>query len=344
MLQQTTVTTVIPYYEKFTARFPDVESLASASEEEVLRFWEGLGYYSRARNIHKAAQVVVNSLGGEFPQTTDALIELPGIGRYTAGAIVSFAFNRPAPIVEANTLRLYSRLLAYVDDPRKSRGQKTLWAFAEHLLPKQNAGDFNQSLMDLGSLVCQPKEPDCEACPLKTDCRAFRSGLQHEIPMLEKRPQITEVVEVAVAIACDGRYLLRRNPEGQWWAGLWDFVRFPLADCGTTLPEQPFEASTTIPLEFLTTLEDHISTAAGVRSLTVERFVSEIKHSVTRYRIRLQCFIGSTSNSKIVPDAERVHQQVQWVSPDEFANIPFSMTGRKLATLVERDSRQLRLM
>jgi A/G-specific adenine glycosylase len=342
MLQQTTVTTVIPYYEKFANRFPDVQSLAEADEAEVLRYWEGLGYYSRARNIHKAARQIVESSNGEFPATIAGLTALPGIGRYTAGAIMSFAFDLPAPIVEANTLRLYSRLLAYAEDPRKSRGQKVLWSFAEHLLPTKNAGDFNQSLMDLGSLVCTPKDPNCEECPLNGDCGAFRAGLQHEIPMLEKRPTITEIVEVCVAVSCDGRFLLRQNPAGQWWAGLWDFVRFPITDSQATLPDAPFENGSTLPLDFAARLEQHLCHITGLADVTIERFVTEIRHSVTRYKIRLQCFVATTNTEVVTKDQESV--VTRWVSPAEFDDFPLSMTGRKLANLVQQDVRQLRLL
>ena len=344
MLQQTTVTTVIPYYEKFKKRFPVIQQLAAADEEEVLRYWEGLGYYSRARNIHKSAKQIVDSLNGEFPRDLAALLELPGIGRYTAGAIRSFAYDLPAPIVEANTLRLYSRLLAYSEDPRKSRGQKTLWAFAEHLLPTKNVGDFNQLLMDLGSLVCTPNEPNCEECPLNENCGAFRSGLQTTIPMLEKRPEITELVEASVAIECDGKYLLRRNPEGQWWAGLWDFIRFPLTEIQTDLPKKSFKKGATIPGRFASALEEHIEQTTGVADVSIDRFVSEIRHSVTRYRIRLQCFIASTQSNSIDASGNAAGQETQWASPAEFDDIPLSMTGRKLAQLVQKDARQKRLL
>lgn len=344
MLQQTTVATVIPYFEKFTQRFPDVKTLAQAEEEEVLRFWEGLGYYSRARNIHKAAQVIVASLNGEFPADVQQLMTLPGIGRYTAGAIASFAFDLPAPIVEANTLRLYSRLLAYAQDPRKSLGQKTLWAFARHLLPATKVGDFNQSLMDLGSLVCSPKEPNCVECPLQADCRAFKSGLQHEIPMLEKRPQVTQIVEVSVAVECGGRYLLRQNPEGQWWAGLWDFVRFPFSEIQATLPEQGFESGSTLPLDLLGAIESYVIDTTGLPEVSIDRLVSQIRHSVTRYRIRLQCFVATT-NAMTLQEAPIGQQRpAQWVTAAEFDNIPLSMTGRLFARKLQQDIRQLRIL
>ncbi|MEZ6047719.1 MAG: hypothetical protein R3C11_19495 [Planctomycetaceae bacterium] len=171
MLQQTTVATVQSYFDRFIATFPTVEHLARADEGEVLKLWEGLGYYSRARNILKTARQVVEQRDAVFPNEVDELIKLPGIGRYTAGAIASIAFDKRAPIVEANTLRLYSRLLGYQEDPRSKAGQDLLWKFAEDILPAKEIGHFNLALMDIGSLVCKPLEPNCEKCPLQLDCR-----------------------------------------------------------------------------------------------------------------------------------------------------------------------------
>ena len=166
MLQQTTVAAVVPYFERFVERFPTVRTLADAQQDQVLRMWEGLGYYSRARNLHKAAQTVIREFEGQFPDTVDQLKQLPGIGPYTAGAIASFAFDQPAPIVEANTLRLYSRLIELDIDPRGTEGQKKLWKFAAWIVSRRRAADFNQAVMDIGSQVCRPKDPQCPTCPL----------------------------------------------------------------------------------------------------------------------------------------------------------------------------------
>lgn len=187
MLQQTTVAAVIPYFERFLAQFPTVAELAAAPENEILRLWEGLGYYSRARNLHRAAKVVTEHYDGCFPQDILSLQALPGIGRYTAGAIASFAFDAAAPIVEANTLRLYSRLLGYDGDPRSKKGQSILWGFAESILPRTKPGRLNQALMELGGSVCLPREPHCESCPVQQHCRAFRDGTQATIPRTNRR-------------------------------------------------------------------------------------------------------------------------------------------------------------
>ena len=338
MLQQTTVTAVVPYFEKFLARFPTIHELANAEQDDVLRHWEGLGYYSRARNILKTAKVLVEESDGVFPRTVDELTALPGIGRYTAGAILSFAFDIPAPIVEANTLRLFSRMLAYEDDPRASRGQKTLWAFAEHLLPRKEVGSFNQSIMDLGSLVCTPTKPDCPNCPVQKNCQAFALGKQEQIPPKAAPPEITQVVEVSVAAQHDGQFLLRQNPEGQRWAGLWDFIRFPLED-EPLVPESGFGSGKPLAKRFLNYVEKTVFKQTGLE-VQIERFLAEQKHTVTRYQIRLQCLLASVENPGEFTESKTQH----WVAPTEFDNYPLSTTGRKLARLLQKDGTQLRLL
>jgi A/G-specific adenine glycosylase len=317
MLQQTTVVAVKPYFERFLNRFPDVASLAAASEDEVLRLWEGLGYYSRARNLRKAAQQIVRN-GIAFPSTVDELMRLPGIGRYTAGAIVSFAFNRPAPILEANTLRLYCRLLGFRDDPRSTSGQRTLWSLAEKLVPLKQPGEFNQALTDLGAIVCTPTEPQCHECPVATCCRAFGLGAQADIPQPARRPEVTEVSEAFVAIESAGHFLLIHQPEGVRWAGLWDFPRFELDDVPTK--RQPVK------------LECLVAESFGLRVEVCER-LTQLKHSVTRYRITLDCWRAELAGPRDV--ASKL--TFAWVAPEDFASYPLSVTGRKLADLIARD-------
>jgi len=339
MLQQTTVTAVVPYFERFLARFPTIHDLARAEQDDVLRHWEGLGYYSRARNIHKTAKHLVEKSNGEFPRTVEGLMELSGIGRYTAGAILSFAFDIPAPIVEANTLRLFSRMLGYEEDPRVSLGQKTLWAFAEHLLPRTDVGPFNQSLMELGSLVCTPAAPDCPSCPVRSSCRAFALGKQEQIPRKATRPEITQVVEVSVAACHDGLFLLRQNPEGQRWAGLWDFVRFPLGEHESLVPDAGFDSGKPLARRFTAHVEQTVEEQTGLQ-VQIERFLAEQKHSVTRYQIRLQCLFASVENRSGICESETL----RWVRPSDFEAYPLSTTGRKLAKFLQRDARQKRLL
>jgi A/G-specific adenine glycosylase len=323
MLQQTTVTAVVPYYERFLARFPDITALAAADEEQVLRLWEGLGYYSRARNIHRAARRIVGELGGNFPQSVDELTALPGIGRYTAGAIASFAFDRPAPIVEANTLRLYCRLLGYDGDPRSGEGQRLLWEFAGQLVPRKSPGEFNQALMDLGAGVCTPAEPGCPRCPLRTLCRAFADDRVAEIPRPASRAAITEVVEASVAVHRRGAYLLRRRGEHERWAGLWDFLRFELAD------GVPGEAH--LPPQALRQLAEAIGESCGLQVALPEPR-SVIRHAVTRYRITLHCLQAQQQRGRL----RRNGQPLEWVAPAEFDRYPLSVTGRKFAQLLAR--------
>ncbi len=211
MLQQTQVVTVIPYYERFLARFPDVQSLAAANEHEVLRHWEGLGYYRRARQLHLAAGQIVERHGGQFPHNRDDVLRLAGIGRYTAGAILSIALDQPAPILEANTVRLHSRLLGSEENPTSRAAQDRLWQFAKHLLPKRGAGELNQALMEVGALVCTPKAPRCGDCPLAEWCQARARGLQAVIPRLAKKIPATAVREAA-AVVWRGEQVLVRLP------------------------------------------------------------------------------------------------------------------------------------
>lgn len=310
MLQQTTVAAVVPYFERFLTRFPAVADLARAEESEVLKLWEGLGYYSRARNIHKAARIVVQQYEGVFPLTLAELQGLPGIGRYTAGAIASFAYDQRAPIVEANTLRLYSRLLGYDGDPRSKEGQLILWEFAKAVLPKAQPGRFNQALMELGASICSPKDPECDACPVSEYCRAFRDQTQATIPRLAKRAEITPVTEASIAVRKDRKYLLRRRPAGERWAGLWDFVRFELPEPDATGIEAAIRERTGLKVELGPQL-------------------AEWKHGVTRYRITLKCYAADAVSGTLKSDEEWA-----WVKAVQFHEYAFSVTGRKFAKLL----------
>lgn len=313
MLQQTTVAAVIPYFQRFLQRFPNVQSLAAAEEADVLKLWEGLGYYSRARNLHKGAKEIVEQRGGKFPRDAGELQTLPGIGRYTAGAIASFAFDLRAPIVEANTLRLYARLLGFDGDPRSAAGQQLLWSFAEAILPEESCGEFNQALMDLGATVCTPKEPGCSVCPLNRFCGALERGRVQEIPRLAARPAITEVTACTVAIRRDQSFLLRRCLPSERWAGLWDFPRFELS-------APPVSAAR---LERDVVRE--IMTRTGLQ-IAVPSQISEFRHGVTRYRITLKCFLAEYQAGQLPPG-----EDWSWATPANFSELPFSVTGRKFA-------------
>ncbi len=222
MLQQTTVAAVIPYYERFLKRFPDITALAKAPEEAVLSSWAGLGYYSRARNLRKAAQAMVAEHGGKFPSDMDAVLDLPGIGRYTAGAILSIAFDRRVPLLDGNVMRVFSRLKASRDDIKDAATQKKLWAMAESLVDPARPGDWNQALMELGATVCLPETPRCGGCPLQGDCQAYRKGIQDELPVVAKRRDFVDLAWTCLWIEKDGKVLLwKRSQKERFLKGLW---------------------------------------------------------------------------------------------------------------------------
>ena len=226
MLQQTQVATVIPYYHRFLARFPTVTDLAAADEQEVLRLWQGLGYYSRARNLHAAARSVERDLAGELPRTVDGLLALPGVGRYTAGAVASIAFGTRAPIVDGNVARVLCRLDKLADDPRGREAQQQLWRRAEEVLPGRRVGDFNSALMELGATVCMPRSPQCLLCPVREHCEAFAAGVQERIPA-PRKAKATPLLRRAtfcVRRVDDGAWLIEQRPAAGRWAGMWQFV------------------------------------------------------------------------------------------------------------------------
>jgi len=320
MLQQTQVATVETYFERFIEQFPDVRSLAEADEQKVLRLWEGLGYYRRARQLHRAAQVVVEQHGGKFPRDAAEVHNLPGIGRYTAGAVLSIAFDAQEPILEANTIRLFARLLKFPGDPLSSAGQKLLWQAAETLLPRKNTGQFNQSLMELGSLVCTPTNPDCDVCPLMCHCPTRMAGLQETIPQPKRKMQYESVTELAVVAWRDNKVLLRRCSPGQRWAGLWDFPRFA--------SEQPDPKGS-----FSGTDAELINGVERQTGVTVEPFghLTTIKHAVTKYRITLHCHNARFVRGSI---ARSRHDSLRWVDCDRLEELPLSTTGRKIGRLL----------
>jgi A/G-specific adenine glycosylase len=316
MLQQTTVATVLPRYARFLQRFPSLASLAAADEDDVLHQWEGLGYYRRARQLHKAARVIVAEHGGRFPDQFAVVRGLPGIGRYTAGAILSFAFDQPWPILEANTTRLWARLLA-CDEPSTPQGQRRLWSAAEAVLPKRTGSrTINLALMDIGATICTPREPRCEECPLAALCLARRQGRQREVPQPKRAALPTAVREAAVVVRRRGRVLLMRYPVGQRWAGLWDFPRFAV--------------TTTKPAALRRELAENVERLTGV-AIAPGEHLTTIKHSVTRYRITLQCFAASCVDG--ASGRTGLHE-TRWVSLDELDAYALHTTGRKLARLL----------
>ncbi len=311
MLQQTQVATVIPYFERFIKTFPTIKKLAAADEGKVLRLWEGLGYYRRARQLHKAAKQIVELHGGGFPDNAQEVDALPGIGRYTRGAILSIAFGQRQPILEANTIRLDARLMAYEEDPTASAGQKLLWAFAEEILPKKEVGDFNQALMELGSAICTPKAPKCLICPVASICPTRAAGLQDSIPLAKKKIQYEDLAETAVVVFKKKQVLLRRCKDGERWAGLWDFPRF----VSTAKKKSGYDSA-------------EVKRLTGI-ACVVNDELATIKHGVTKYRITLSCRSAEYVSGRLKRDAE-----LAWVSVAKLSDYPLSVTGRKIAKLL----------
>lgn len=315
MLQQTQVAAVEPYFLRFCEAFPTIEALAAAREQDVLRLWEGLGYYRRARDLHAAARWIVARHGGEFPRDAAAVLALPGVGRYTAGAILSIAFGAREPILEANTARLFSRLLAYRGPVGSASAGRMLWAMAEAVLPRRGAGAFNQALMELGSQVCTPKTPRCAGCPVAPLCRANALGVQAEIPQARPKPAFEQLHEAALVVRRGGRVLIVRRPEGGRWAGLWDFPRYPI-------DHQP--APALFPI-----LRQRLREHTGVDAQPGEH-LKRIRHGVTRFRITLDCY---TARFLAAERRGPGGAELAWATPGQLNEYPLSSTGRKLAQL-----------
>jgi A/G-specific adenine glycosylase len=322
MLQQTQVATVKPYFERFLKTFPTIGALAAADEHDVLRLWEGLGYYRRAQQLHKAARLVVSDYGGQFPRDPQTVRRLPGIGRYTAGAILSIAFNLRQPILEANTVRLFARLLAYQRDPRSVEGRRLLWAMAEAVLPDRDAGTFNQAIMELGSEVCAARAPQCETCPAILLCRANQQGRQLEIPPPKAKRPVEAVREAAVVVRRGARVLLWRRPNSGRWAGLWDFPRFALDG----------QSPTAIHRELI----ENVRSLCGVTA-AIQKHVATLTHGVTRFRITLECYEARHVSHET---AAATQPETGWFRPAELDDLPLSSTGRQLAEIIQKCSPQ----
>ena len=229
MLQQTQMDTVLPYFERWFKLFPTIESLAGSDEKKVLKAWEGLGYYSRARNLHHTAKWLVEKHGGQFPSDHETILSLKGVGRYTAGAISSIAFNQEKPIVDGNVLRVLSRVYAIQKPIDIEKNKETFWQLQESLIPKGQARYFNQALMELGALVCSTQNPSCAICPLRTFCKAYKQDRAEDFPVRAKRKKTVKVEATAIVLVSNGKYLLQRRPLGKIMGGLWEFPEWKVA-------------------------------------------------------------------------------------------------------------------
>ena len=344
MLQQTTTETVAGYFAPFLQRFPTVRALAEADIAEVLRLWEGLGYYRRAHLLHRAAGVIAEQYGGVFPAERRQMEKLPGFGRYTAGAVLSFALGRREPILEANTSRLHARLLAVRGDLTRKENSSVLWDFALRILPVRNPGRFNQALIDLGRLVCRPRTPLCADCPCFPFCRTAQNGWQNLIPSPKIKLAVENRSETAFLIphSLFGPYkqetfLFIRYPEHCRWGGLWDFPRFLREGEGAAAEEK------------LTKL---LQLFLGSDQVRPAGEIMRLRHTVTRYRISLvlreaagKVPVGTPSffhpvrpladlAGTVIPFAGGTVPlnavEYRWLSLEQAEKIPLSSTGREL--------------
>lgn len=315
MLQQTSVAAVVPYFERFLARFPTLADLARSDEQDVLRLWEGLGYYRRARHLLQAARLLSERPGGAFPSDPEALRGVPGLGEYTRNAVLSQAFDLRLPILEANSARVLSRLFGREEDPSRGPARRWLWRAAEAVLPARNVGDFNQALMELGALVCTPERPSCEACPVRGRCAAFASGRPENFPRRAPPPAPTLVNEAAVVIRRAGRALLVQRPANATrWVGLWEF---PHGEVRTG--ETHEHAAVRLAREL---------TGLNVR-LGPE--LTTIRHGVTRFRITMVCFEAEVGPGEV---ESAFYEQAAWVEGSQLPEYPVSSPQRRLAKLV----------
>lgn len=286
MLQQTQVKTVLGYYERWMQRFPTVKALADAADDDVLHAWQGLGYYSRARRLLAGARAVSERHAGQLPADVEALLALPGIGPYSAGAIASIAFGLPEPIVDGNVVRVLSRLFALRGDPARAPLKQQLWRLARELVPQDRPSEFNQSLMELGATICTPSSPRCPECPVAKQCDALAQGIERELPELAKRQAPTEVSTAAAYVRRGERVLLRQLPaDAPRWAGLWvlPFVEH-------SARETPLAAAERALAEL-----GHTGTSEAV--------LREARHTITRFRITLSivsCTLAPHSRATLV--------------------------------------------
>ena len=318
MLQQTQVDTVIPYYKRWIKNFPHLTKLVRAPLSRVLKNWEGLGYYRRARNLHQTAKIVANQLGGKFPDSREELQKLPGIGRYTAGAIASISFDQPEPILDGNVKRVLSRLFALREPIDKAEGEKKLWEIAQSLVKgTKRPGDFNQALMELGALVCLPENPECFICPIKKICKAHGMKREDEFPVKARKEKIEKLRTVAAVIWKKGRVLLGKQPLEARWGGLWIFPQWihRNGESGKDFLEKKVREELGIRIQ-------------GLRSRT------KIEHGFTKYRVELHVYEGEENRDGSIftnKTKNRTVSLLRWVHPGNLSHLPLPRPHQKIA-------------
>jgi A/G-specific adenine glycosylase len=310
MLQQTQVETVVPYYQRFMKRLPTVQILARARLDTVLKLWEGLGYYSRARNMHRAAQMVCRDFKGVFPRDVEGLKRLPGIGQYSAGAIASIAYNQPEALVDGNVARVLCRVYRLHVDPKSHVGQEQLWGLARGLLAPRSAGAFNQGLMELGALVCRPEVPSCQFCPLRNQCQAYLHGEQEILP-LRKPGKKTPLYHIAVGVIFNrGQVLIDRRPPKGLLGGLWEFPGGK-REKGESLKE---------------TVVREVQEELGIKVSVLRKFMV-IDHAYSHFRIRLNVFLCDYQSGTVQC---RSCTAFRWVSPQQLRRYAFPTANKRI--------------
>lgn len=314
MLQQTQVATVEPYFARFMARFPTIDALAAAELESILQVWEGLGYYSRARNLHRAARMVANAMGGAIPDNEAELLKLPGIGAYTAPAIASIAFGQRVPVLDTNVARVCARIWA-VDQPattprvRRDLHQRLRTAMAGH-----DPAAFNQAMMEIGALICTARNPACDRCPLSRHCRAHSQGCVDRLPVKAPRRTIPHRRHVGLALTNHGRLLLRRRPENEMLGGLWELPTVELAP-DETPPAAANRAAATL----------------GLAPATLNR-VGEVRHGYSHFKVTLELYTAERAEPTPDTDAD----SPRWLDPEQLQRLPCSQITRKAIAILSR--------
>ena len=270
MLQQTQVKTMLPFYRRWMEALPGIREVAEADEELLIKLWEGLGYYRRVRNIRKTAEMICNEYGGQFPEQVTELLKLPGIGRYTAGAIASIAFNQPAPILDGNVTRVLCRVRKIEDPPQLGDVGKELWRLAEAWIPKEEARNFNQALMELGATVCLPSSPNCLLCPIRQHCLAFELGKVEAIPASKPGKVPRQRYRACAVIRCNNKLLFSKRLENSLLEGLWEFPSV--------------ESDTKKKLKG--TLEEHLERNYGIK-VTLGKEIHQLEHRYTSFKTRV---------------------------------------------------------
>jgi A/G-specific adenine glycosylase len=316
MLQQTQVGIVIPYYHRFLESFPTVRDLAKSNLSEVLKVWEGLGYYSRARNLHRAAQIVLDHFHGKIPDILKDLLSLPGIGRSTAGAILSFAFNKEAPILDGNAQRVLSRLFAVSSHPGGGKPEDFLWQISESLIPKGFSNPFNQALMDLGSMVCTPTEPQCFRCPLHHFCKGRASGNPERFPAKKAKRNTPHVKSVSAVIIKDGKVLLNQRPAAGLLGGLWEFPNWKIEEKGWLRPKLR--------------LRNQVQKEMGMKT-KVEEPIGTFKQTFSHFKLTLHVY-----------DCQPIHGKGKgrWIPIKNLPLFPMSRIHRRIAETIDNGIRK----